>query len=112
MYLSNQDKNQLQFVINSVPLWFYSPHRFTNICVHHCSGEVKRHAYAARPECDVKTCACGGSAIRHVAEAAVDELTGHVAALTGKRWTAKAPLPGGDFPVTGAAALKAAGVLQ
>jgi len=44
---------------------------------------------------------------RHVAEAAVDELTGHVAALTGKRWTAKAPLPGGDFPVTGAAALKA-----
>ena len=44
---------------------------------------------------------------RHVAEAAVDELTDHVAALTGKRWTAKAPLPGGNFPTNGAAALKA-----
>ena len=44
---------------------------------------------------------------RHVAEAAVDQLAGHVAALSGKRWTARAPLPGGDFPVDGAAALKA-----
>ena len=44
---------------------------------------------------------------RHVAEAAVDELTEHVPALTGKRWTAKAPLPGGNFLTNGAAALKA-----
>jgi glycerol-3-phosphate dehydrogenase len=44
---------------------------------------------------------------RHVAEAAVDELADHIPALSGKHWTAKAPLPGGDFPVTGVAALKA-----
>ena len=44
---------------------------------------------------------------RHVAEAAVDELADHVPALSGKRWTAKAPLPGGNFPTNGAAALKA-----
>ena len=44
---------------------------------------------------------------RHVAEEAVDELADHVPALSGKRWTAKAPLPGGDFPVDGAAALRA-----
>ncbi len=44
---------------------------------------------------------------RHVAEAAVDELVDHVRALSGKRWTAKAPLPGGDFPTNGMAALKA-----
>ena len=44
---------------------------------------------------------------RHVAEAAVDELVDHVPALAGKRWTAKAALPGGDFPTSGAAALKA-----
>ena len=44
---------------------------------------------------------------RHVAEAAVDELTNHIPALTGKRWTAKAALPGGNFPTDGAAALKA-----
>src|SRR3546814_10611646 len=44
---------------------------------------------------------------RHVAEAAVDELADHIPALSGKHWTAKAPLPGGDFPVTGAAALRA-----
>src|SRR3546814_4088545 len=44
---------------------------------------------------------------RHVAEAAVDELEDHIPALSGKHWTAKAPLPGGDFPVTGAAALRA-----
>ncbi len=44
---------------------------------------------------------------RHVAEAAVDELAGHIPALNGKRWTAKAALPGGDFPTDGTAALKA-----
>ena len=44
---------------------------------------------------------------RHVAEAAVGELAGHVPALSGKRWTAKAALPGGKFPTNGAAALKA-----
>jgi glycerol-3-phosphate dehydrogenase len=44
---------------------------------------------------------------RHVAEHAVDELADHVEAVSGKHWTAKAPLPGGDFPIRGAAALKA-----
>lgn len=44
---------------------------------------------------------------RHVAEHAVDELADHVPALSGKRWTAHAPLPGGDFPTSGAAALAA-----
>ena len=44
---------------------------------------------------------------RHVAEAAVDELGGHIPALTGRHWTAKSALPGGDFPTDGAAALKA-----
>lgn len=44
---------------------------------------------------------------RHVAEHAVDELAALVPALTGRRWTAKAALPGGDFPVTGAAMLMA-----
>lgn len=44
---------------------------------------------------------------RHVAQHAVDELATHVAALTGKRWTAKIALPGGDFPTNGAAALRA-----
>jgi glycerol-3-phosphate dehydrogenase len=44
---------------------------------------------------------------RHVAEEAVDALARHVPALTGKHWTAKAALPGGDFPVTGASALVA-----
>ncbi|WP_432769629.1 MAG: glycerol-3-phosphate dehydrogenase [Sphingopyxis sp.] len=44
---------------------------------------------------------------RHVAEEAVDALARHVPALSGKRWTAKAALPGGDFPTSGAAALKA-----
>ncbi|OHD09390.1 glycerol-3-phosphate dehydrogenase [Sphingopyxis sp. RIFCSPHIGHO2_12_FULL_65_19] len=44
---------------------------------------------------------------RHVAEAAVDALAGHIPALTGKDWTAKAPLPGGNFATDGAAALKA-----
>ena len=44
---------------------------------------------------------------RHVAEHAVDELSDHLEAVSVKRWTATAPLPGGDFPVDGAAALKA-----
>lgn len=44
---------------------------------------------------------------RHVAEAAVDVLADHVPALSGKVWTGKAALPGGDFPTHGAAALKA-----
>lgn len=44
---------------------------------------------------------------RHVAEHAVDELAAHVPALAGKCWTAKTPLPGGGFPNSGAAALKA-----
>ncbi len=44
---------------------------------------------------------------RHVAEEAVDALARHVPALSARHWTAKAALPGGDFPVTGAAALKA-----
>ena len=44
---------------------------------------------------------------RHVAEHAVDELAALVPALTGGHWTAQAPLPGGDFPTDGAAALRA-----
>lgn len=44
---------------------------------------------------------------RHVAEDAVDELADHIPALAGKRWTGKAPLPGGDFATDGIAALKA-----
>jgi glycerol-3-phosphate dehydrogenase len=44
---------------------------------------------------------------RHVAEAAVDTLAPHVDALSGKPWTGGKPLPGGDFPTDGAAALKA-----
>ncbi|SBV31481.1 Glycerol-3-phosphate dehydrogenase [uncultured Sphingopyxis sp.] len=44
---------------------------------------------------------------RHVAEEAVDALAEHVPALAGGHWTARAPLPGGDFPVEGAAALRA-----
>jgi len=44
---------------------------------------------------------------RHVAQAAVDELADHVPALSSKHWTAKAPLPGGNFPTNGVAALKA-----
>jgi len=42
---------------------------------------------------------------RHVAEAVVDELAGHVPALSGKHWTAKAPLPGGGFATNGLSAL-------
>ncbi|NYF31103.1 glycerol-3-phosphate dehydrogenase [Sphingopyxis sp. JAI108] len=44
---------------------------------------------------------------RHVAEEVVDDLVDHVTALSRKRWTAKAPLPGGNFPTNGAGALKA-----
>ncbi|UKK83787.1 glycerol-3-phosphate dehydrogenase [Sphingopyxis sp. BSN-002] len=44
---------------------------------------------------------------RHVAEHAVDDLAKHIPALSGKRWTAKAALPGGDFATDGAGALKA-----
>ena len=44
---------------------------------------------------------------RHVAEHAVDELSDHLEAVSVKRWTATASLPGGDFPTNGAAALKA-----
>ncbi len=44
---------------------------------------------------------------RHVAEHAADELAEHIPALSGKRWTGRAPLPGGDFPTDGAAALRA-----
>src|SRR3546814_15479900 len=41
---------------------------------------------------------------RHGAQHAGDGLAAHVAALPGRRWTGKAPLPGGDFPTDGAAA--------
>ncbi len=44
---------------------------------------------------------------RHVAEAAVDALADHVPAITGRRWTAEAALPGGDFPTDGAATIEA-----
>jgi glycerol-3-phosphate dehydrogenase len=44
---------------------------------------------------------------RHVAEHAVDELSDHLEAVSVRRWTATEPLPGGDFPTNGAAALKA-----
>jgi glycerol-3-phosphate dehydrogenase len=44
---------------------------------------------------------------RHLAEEAVDLLVGRMPALSGKPWTTKAPLPGGDFPVEGLEALKA-----
>jgi glycerol-3-phosphate dehydrogenase len=44
---------------------------------------------------------------RHVAEEAVDELAPHIPAIARKHWTARTALPGGDFPVDGAAALRA-----
>ena len=44
---------------------------------------------------------------RHLAESAVDKLASREASLTGNHWTADAPLPGGDFAVTGAEDLKA-----
>jgi len=43
---------------------------------------------------------------RHLGEEAVDLLAERVPALTGKAWTRSRPLPGGDFPTTGAAALR------
>ncbi len=42
---------------------------------------------------------------RHLSEAAVDTLARRIPALSGAAWTAAAPLPGGDFPVDGQAAL-------
>jgi glycerol-3-phosphate dehydrogenase len=44
---------------------------------------------------------------RHLAEEAVDRLAARMPGFGGKRWTRKAPLPGGDFPVDGLPALKA-----
>ncbi|KQM21086.1 glycerol-3-phosphate dehydrogenase [Novosphingobium sp. Leaf2] len=44
---------------------------------------------------------------RHLAKDAVQKLEGLVPALTGKDWTADAPLPGGDFPMRGIEDLKA-----
>ncbi|WP_420143302.1 glycerol-3-phosphate dehydrogenase [Sphingobium sp.] len=44
---------------------------------------------------------------RHLAAEAVDRLQSHLPVLKGKDWTANAPLPGGDFPMTGFAALSA-----
>lgn len=44
---------------------------------------------------------------RHLALEAVDRLEPYVPALKGGDWTATEPLPGGDFPKDGAAALKA-----
>jgi len=44
---------------------------------------------------------------RHLAEEAVDLLATRMDRLGGASWTRDAPLPGGDFPMDGAAALKA-----
>ncbi len=44
---------------------------------------------------------------RHLAGEVMEHLAPHVAALTGAAWTGAAPLPGGDFPVTGFDALVA-----
>ncbi|VWX47127.1 glycerol-3-phosphate dehydrogenase [Novosphingobium sp. 9U] len=44
---------------------------------------------------------------RHLSKDAVEKLQAHVAALSGKDWTATAPLPGGDFPMQGIDDLKA-----
>jgi glycerol-3-phosphate dehydrogenase len=38
---------------------------------------------------------------RHLAEDALERLSPHIPALCGPRWTADAPLPGGDFPTGG-----------
>ncbi len=45
---------------------------------------------------------------RHLAEEAVDLLAERLPALSGPAWTRSKPLPGGDFPVEGLAALKVA----
>lgn len=42
---------------------------------------------------------------RHLAEAAMAKLAPHLPVLAGDGWTADAPLPGGDFPMTGRDAL-------
>ena len=44
---------------------------------------------------------------RHLGEEAVDLLAERVAALGGPAWTRTQPLPGGDFPIDGAATLQA-----
>ena len=43
---------------------------------------------------------------RHLGEEVVDLLAHRVAALSGAAWTKREPLPGGDFPIDGAAALR------
>lgn len=45
---------------------------------------------------------------RHLAESAVGQLAAYLPALAGPNWTLEKPLPGGDFPVTGAAVLATA----
>ena len=45
---------------------------------------------------------------RHLAEEAVDLLAKRLPALTGKPWTRRQPLPGGDFAIDGLEPLKAA----
>jgi len=42
---------------------------------------------------------------RHLAESAVDKLAAHLPVLKGQSWTLRLPLPGGDFPINGAADL-------
>jgi glycerol-3-phosphate dehydrogenase len=49
---------------------------------------------------------------RHLAESAVAKLAEWLPALAGRGWTDQKPLPGGDFPVDGAAALAAAYQLE
>ncbi len=44
---------------------------------------------------------------RHLSEEAVDKLATRLPALSGRPWTTRAPLPGGDFPVEGLDELKA-----
>lgn len=44
---------------------------------------------------------------RHLGEEAVDRLASRLPALSGPAWTKDKPLPGGDFPIDGAAALAA-----
>lgn len=44
---------------------------------------------------------------RHLAEEAVDLMAGRMPVLDGKGWTGDAALPGGDFPMDGAAELRA-----
>ena len=43
---------------------------------------------------------------RHLSEEVVDLLADRLPALSGKPWTTTCPLPGGDFPMDGAAELK------